>query len=331
MLNTTVIGDGGWGTALALVLHANGHRVRVWGAFPEYTARINASKENTVFLPGVRLPENIRFLSEPGAAVQNADVVVLASPSEFYSSVLDKFKDTIPTAALVVSVTKGLDRKTHRRMTELAELAIGSGPVATLSGPSFADEVARRIPTAVLIACSDTARAKNLQRVFSSDIFRVYTSDDPIGTELGGALKNVVAIAAGVSDGIGYGHNSKAALITRGLAEMKRLGCALGAKPETFSGLSGMGDLLLTCTGKLSRNRSVGERLGGGEKIGDILGSMKQVAEGVWNSTNVQALAREHNVDVPIAEQVYAIIHDGKDPHDAVQSLLARDLKPEAE
>lgn len=328
--NVTVIGDGGWGTALALLLDYNGHRVRVWGAFPDYVREVAESRENRAFLPGVDLPERIQFVSDPEEAASDADIIVLAVPSEFYTEVLQRFKTIVPSRALLVSVTKGLDRATHRRMSGIAESLLDHAPVAALSGPSFADEVARGIPTAVVIACSDMERARTLQNVFSNERFRAYTSADVVGTEIGGALKNVIAIAAGVCDGIGLGYNSKAALITRGLAEIQRLGCALGAAPATFSGLSGMGDLLLTCTGKLSRNRSVGERLGKGETLEEIKRSMDQIAEGVWNCVNARALAQDKNVEVPITDEVYGIVHNGKNPRDAVQSLLARNLKAES-
>ncbi len=328
--NIAVIGDGAWGTALALLLKGNGHEVRVWGPFADKVASANADHENKAFLPGVKLPEDLHFHTDPQQVAVDASVVILATPSQFYSEVLDRFQGLIDPQSLLVSVTKGLDLESQRRMTEIAREKIGA-TVAALSGPSFADEVARGLPTAVVIACEDLARAERLQRIFSNDYFRAYTSDDVVGTELGGALKNIVAIAAGVSDGIGYGYNSKAALITRGLAEIKRLGCALGARPETFAGLSGMGDLLLTCTGKLSRNRGVGERLGRGEKIEDILASMQHVAEGVWNCSIALQAARAHSVEVPITEQVNAIIHQGKNPRAAVHSLLERDLKSELE
>jgi len=331
MSRVAVIGDGGWGTALALLLHRNGHDLRVWGAFEENVRETKLRRENSRFLPGVELPEAILFTADPAEAAEAAEVVVLATPSQFYKDVLMRFRDLIPPSALAVSVTKGLDRDTHSRMSELAGRILDLGEVAALSGPSFADEVAAGLPTAVVIACRDEHRAECLQHLFSSDVFRVYTSDDVVGTELGGALKNVVAIAAGVSDGIGFGYNSKAALITRGLAEIKRLGCALGARAETFSGLSGMGDLLMTCMGRLSRNRSVGERLGAGESIEQIRSGMQQVAEGVWNCANARAIARKRGIEVPITDEVYAIVNEGKDPRAAVQSLLARDLKSETE
>jgi len=255
--------------------------------------------------------------------------VVLASPTKFMRPVLESFRGLIPGSALLVSVAKGLDAASHRRMTEVARAVLQSGPVAALSGPSFAGEVAAGAPTAVVIACGDPGRAVALQAVFNSRRFRIYTSDDVVGVELGGALKNVIAVAAGVCGGIGFGHSAQAALITRGLAEMTRLGVALGAHPATFAGLSGMGDLVLTCTSRLSRNYTVGERLGRGEKMPAILGGMKQVAEGVVNCAAARALAREAGVPAPIMDEVHAMVNEGKEPHAAVESLLARDPRPE--
>ena len=331
MRRIAVIGDGGWGSALALVLHRNGHRVRVWGPFADYIARIREERENVKFLPGADLPPEIEWTADRSEAVDGADAAVLAVPSRFYREVVGSFAPHIPKSALVVSVTKGLDKDTGRRMTEVAQDFLAHGPVAALSGPSHAEEVARGIPTAVVIACADHDRAVALQKLFMNPAFRVYTSDDVVGVELGGALKNVIAIAAGASDGIGFGDNTKAALITRGLAEITRLGTALGAHPATFAGLSGMGDLVVTCASRYSRNRAVGERLGRGEKIEDILKSMEQVAEGVWTCSTALRLASEHQVDVPITEEVDAVICKGKDPRHAVQSLLSRDPKPERE
>ena len=331
MKQVTIIGDGGWGTALALVLHRNGHRVRVWGPFADYIARIREERENVKFLPGVDLPPEIEWTTDRGEAMDGANAVVLAVPSRFYREVVRSFAPLIPKSALVLSVTKGLDKDAGRRMTEVAQDVLAHRPVAALSGPSHAEEVARGIPTAVVIACADHDRAVALQKLFMNPAFRVYTSDDVVGVELGGALKNVIAIAAGASDGIGFGDNTKAALITRGLAEITRLGTALGAHPATFAGLSGMGDLVVTCASRHSRNRAVGERLGRGEKIESILKSMEQVAEGVWTCATALRLAREHKVDVPITEEVDAVIHQGKDPKHAVQALLSRDPKPERE
>lgn len=324
-----VIGDGGWGTALALVLAGNGHRVTVWGPFPDAIETVRAKGENEPFLPGVKLPREIRWTSDRAEAVEGAAMAVLAVPTRYFRSVAESFAGVLPASCRLVSVAKGFDAQTRKRMTEVAEEVLAGRPIAALSGPSYAAEVARGIPTAVTVASKDAALSHDFQSVFTNRRFRVYTSDDVIGTELGGALKNVIAVGVGVSDGIGFGDNTRAALITRGLAEITRLGCALGARPSTFAGLSGMGDLIVTCTSRLSRNRGVGERLGKGEKLEAILGGMKQVAEGVWNCELARALAREKKVDVPITEEVYAILHGGKSPLAAMESLMSRHVKPE--
>jgi glycerol-3-phosphate dehydrogenase (NAD(P)+) len=325
----SIIGDGGWGTALAIVLHNNGHAVRVWGPFPDYLVEVQRRHINEKFLPGVKLPPDIRWTTDKAETVAEADVVILAVPSRFFRSVLESFAGFIPSSSPILSVTKGLDEKTGKRMTEVAEEILNREPVAALSGPSLAAEVARGIPTAVTIACADHSKAKALQGLLMNPSFRVYTSDDVIGVELGGALKNVIAIAAGVCDGIGFGENTKAALVTRGLAEITRLGCELGAHSATFAGLSGMGDLVVTCASRFSRNHTVGERLGHGEPIDRILKTMEQVAEGVWTCATARALARKHGVQIPITEEVCAVIHEGKDPRTAVKDLMARDAKPE--
>jgi len=329
MNKIAVIGDGGWGTALALVLAKNGHHVRLWGPFGEYLEEIRQARENKKFLPGVPLPAELEWVADRAAAVAGAAVVVLAVPSKFYRATLAPFATLLPREALVVSVTKGLDRDTGRRMTQVARELLQHAPIAALSGPSHAEEVARGIPTAVTIACTDHDRAVALQQIFSNAAFRVYTSADVAGVELGGALKNVIAIAAGACDGIGYGDNTKAALMTRGLAEMTRLGGALGANLATFAGLSGLGDLIVTCTSRHSRNRMVGERLGRGESIQQILDSMAQVAEGVWTCATALTVAREHGLRAPITEEVCAVINEGKDPRAAVQALLTRELRTE--
>lgn len=329
MKKVAVIGDGGWGTALALLLMDNGHAVTLWGPFRDYVDTMRARRENDRFLPGVPLPAGLQITADPREAADSADVAVLAVPTRFFRDVLTRFPSLIPPGASVVSVAKGLDPQTHQRMTQVAEEVLGRRPVAALSGPSLAPEVARRIPTAVVVASRDSELNRRLQAILSNGYFRVYTSEDGIGVELGGALKNVIALATGVSDGIGFGDNTRAAIITRGLAEMSRLGCALGAKPSTFAGLSGMGDLIVTCGSKWSRNRAVGERLGKGESKEQILATMQQVAEGLWNCAAARDLARQVCVDVPITEEVCAIVHEGKNPRDAVRSLLARDLKPE--
>ena len=328
-MKIAILGDGGWGTALGVVLDRNGHRVRIWGPFADYIRTLVDKRENTKFLPGVPLPPGIEWTADRAHAVADAEVVVLAVPSRFFKQVATDFAPLLPKDVLAVSVAKGLDKQTHRRLTEIAQEQLGGAPVAALSGPSHAEEVARGVPSAVVIACTDHDRAVALQQVFNSAEFRVYTSDDVVGVELGGALKNVIAVAAGISDGIGFGDNTKAALITRGLAEITRLGVARGARAETFSGLSGIGDLIVTCASKLSRNRGVGERLGRGEALDAIMGGMEQVAEGIWTCQAALDLATELGVEVPITEQVVAIVHHGRDPREAVQALMGREPKRE--
>jgi len=324
-----IIGDGAWGTALAVVLLGNGYRVTVWGPFADHIETIRSRRENKLFLPKVRLPAEISWTADRKALVDAADLVVLAVPTKFFRSVVESFSGLLPDSCRVLSVAKGLDQTTHKLMSQVAEEILGHAAVAALSGPSHAEEVARKIPTAVTVAAQQVRDAREWQNIFANDYFRVYTSTDVAGVQLGGALKNVIAIAVGVSDGIGFGDNTRAALITRGLVEISRLGCALGAKPSTFAGLSGMGDLIVTCTSRLSRNRAVGERIGRGESVDRILAGTKQAAEGVWNCAIARDLAHEAGVQVPITEEVYAIVREGKSPHDAMKSLMTRDVKQE--
>lgn len=323
-----VIGDGGWGTANALLLNGYGHETWVWGAFPDYTAEMREKRENFRFLPGVELPANLNLTNDRQQAA-DADIVVLAPPSKYFASVLEGFKGIVKEGQLVVSLTKGLCEKTCRRMTELAEEILGVRDVVALAGPTHAEEVSRGIPTAIVAACADEAKAKRVQEVWSGPTFRVYTSGDPAGVEIGGCVKNVLAIAVGCSDGMGFGDNTRAALITRGLAEMKRFVLAYGGRPETLSGLAGVGDLIVTCTSRHSRNHSVGERLGKGEKIGDILASMQMVAEGVWNSKVVHELAQKLGVDMPISEMVYEACYGDFDATRALEKMMTRELKSE--
>ena len=329
MKKVCVIGDGGWGTALALVLHQNGHSVSIWGPFKDYIEKVKESNENSMFLPDIQLPPELTWTHDQHTVVQDAELAIIAVPTKYYTDVLQSFAGLLPDSCLVVSVAKGFDPDTNERMTQVAERILGITSVAALSGPSHAEEVAREIPTAVTVACHDQTRAQKLQTLLSNPKFRVYTSDDVAGIELGGALKNIIAIAVGISDGLGFGDNTRAALITRGLAEISRLGCALGARPETFNGLSGMGDLIVTCTSRLSRNRSTGEKIGKGETIDSIMGGTKQAVEGVWNCATARTIAQKLNVEMPITEEIYAVIHEGKSPLDAVTSLLQRDVKPE--
>ena len=326
-MNCFVIGNGGWGTALAMTLAHNGHNVTVWGPFEEEIEAIRSAGENSVYLPGVSIPAELNWTSDPAASA-DTELVVLVTPSRFFRATLHTFKPYIPANALIVSATKGLDEQTGQRMSEVAKEVL-TRDIAILSGPSHAEEVARSVPTAVTIAGSDFQTLEKIQFAFMGPAFRVYTSDDLIGVELGGTLKNVIAVAAGILDGIGLGDNSKAALMTRGLAEIARLGTALGAKPETFSGLSGIGDLIVTCASRHSRNRSVGERLGKGESLKEIMGGMKQVAEGIWNAKAARDLAAAHNIDVPITEEVCQIVEAGKDPRQALTDLMTRAPKAE--
>jgi len=328
-MKVSVIGDGGWGTANALLLCGYGHDVTLWGAFPEYVEEMRRTRRNDKFLRGVELPESLTLTSDREEAVKGAEVVVLAPPSKYFSSVVGGFAGLVTKDMLVVSITKGLCEKTNRRMTDLGAEILGTGPVVALAGPTHAEEVSRGIPTAIVAACEDPDKAKRVQEIWSGPLFRVYTSPDPVGVEIGGAVKNVVAIAVGCSDGMGFGDNTRAALITRGLAEMKRFVLAYGGKPETLSGLAGIGDLIVTCTSVHSRNHSVGERLGKGEKIADILASMQMVAEGVWNSKVVHDLARRLGVEMPICDLVYALCYEGFDARMAVQSMMSRELKSE--
>jgi len=324
-----IIGDGGWGTALAMVLARNGRPVTVWGPFEEVTADIRDRHENATYLPGVALPESIAWTSDPAAATADCTAVILAIPTRYFVDTVRTFRPFIPAHVPVASVTKGLDRDSLRVMTDVAGELLEHPGVAALSGPSHAEEVARRIPTAVVAAAADPATAAYFQTLFTDPVFRVYTAADVRGVQLGGALKNVIAVAVGISDGLGFGDNTRAALMTRGLAEISRLGAALGAEADTFAGLSGMGDLVVTCTSRHSRNRGVGERIGRGETVESIMGNMRQAVEGVDNCRQALTLARRHDIDVPITEQVHAIAHEDKPPRTAVEALLARDLKPE--
>lgn len=328
-MNITIIGDGGWGTAIGLLLDNYGHNVTLWGPFADYLDEVRARRENIRFLPGIALPDSLRWTASPDEAAAGADAVILASPSKFLAGVCQTFKGLIPPATLTVSLTKGLCETTHCRMSELAQDTLGLHAIAVLSGPSHAEEVARGIPTAVVAASADEAVAKRVQALFSGPLFRVYTSTDPLGVEIGGAVKNVIAIAVGASDGLGFGDNTRAALITRGLAEITRFGTALGARPETFAGLSGVGDLIVTCTSRHSRNHTVGERLGRGERLADILAGMKMVAEGVWNAKVIHTLGRTHNVELPITDVVHALCYEDLPARTAVETLMTRDMKSE--
>ena len=328
-MKITIIGDGGWGTANAMLLAGYGHEVTVWGPFADYIEEVKATHRNPRYLAGVEIPEAITWTADRAEAVKGAEVVVLASPSKFFGTVCESFKGLIAPDTLVVTLTKGLCETTHSRMSELATSILGLKRIVVMSGPTHAEEVSRGIPTTIVAASADMEDAKLVQKIWTGPKFRVYTSDDPVGVEVGGAVKNVIAVAVGASDGLGFGDNTRAALITRGLAEIARFAKAYGAKPQTVNGLSGIGDLIVTCTSVHSRNHSVGERLGKGEKIKDILASMTMVAEGVWNSSVIHGLAKKLGVEMPITDLVYAMCYEDYDVRNAVESLMGRPMKSE--
>ena len=312
-----------------MLLSGYGHDVTLWGAFPDYIEEMRRTRRNERYLPGVELPAAVRLESDRARAAAGAEVVVLAPPSKYFAQVSAGFRGLVGPNALVVSITKGLCERTCRRMTELGEETLGIGPIVALAGPSHAEEVSRGVPTAVVAACADPEKARRVQEIWSGPRFRVYTSGDPTGVEIGGAVKNVLAIAVGCSDGMGFGDNTRAALITRGLVEMKRFVLAYGGRRETLDGLAGIGDLIVTCTSVHSRNHAVGERLGRGETIDEITGSMMMVAEGVWNSRVVHEIAQRLGVEMPICEIVYRLCHEGLSARDAQAIVMGRSLKAE--
>jgi glycerol-3-phosphate dehydrogenase (NAD(P)+) len=331
-MNITVIGAGSWGTTLANLLAKKDHRVTLWVYERDLAARMATSWENDLYLPGVPLSTKLSFTSDLKPAVGGREALLLAPPSQVMRQVLTQIAADIEPGTLLVSASKGIENDTLQPMAEVIGACLGPAAcerLSFLSGPSFAREVAAEMPTAVVAASTSREAAALTQEIFSAAYFRVYTNDDVVGVELGGALKNVVALAAGVSDGLGFGYNTRAALITRGLAEMTRLGVALGANPATFAGLAGMGDLVLTCTGDLSRNRTVGMELGRGRSLAEILGGMKMVAEGVRTTLSAYQLAAKLGVDMPITEQMYRILYQNKDPRQAVTDLMLRELKAE--
>lgn len=326
-MNITVLGAGAWGTSLARLLQPENHRVTLWGHMPEWIEEIRATGRNERFLPGIPLPQELQLEHDLQKAISGAEFVVVAVPSQPFRKVTQCLQDF---SGVVVSVTKGIEYDTGLTMCGILEENAPLARRAALSGPSFAIEVARDIPTAIVAASQELSTAEAVQRLFSRPTFRVYTSTDVRGVEFGGALKNVIAIAAGVGDGLGYGDNSKAALVTRAIVEMRRLGVACGAKPETFTGLSGLGDLMVTCFSKLSRNRGFGERVGKGENPVDIAASTLAVAEGYPTARSAYRLARKHEVVTPVIDEVYAMLHEGKNVRQAVRDLMSRDLKPES-
>jgi glycerol-3-phosphate dehydrogenase (NAD(P)+) len=327
-VNVAVVGAGSWGTALAAHLARSTHAVRLWARDAGQAREIADRHVNSRYLPGIALPA-LFATSDLVEALKDAEIAIVAVPSEFCREVFRALRPRLGAGTTLVSATKGLELGTLRRMSEVAAEEAPGRPVAVLSGPSFALEVAQGQPTTVVVASGTLAVAEAVQRAVSTRSFRAYSSDDVIGVELGGALKNVIAIAAGIVDGLGYGHNTVAALITRGLAEMSRLAVALGARPDTLSGLAGLGDLVLTCTGALSRNRRLGHALGAGHSVGEALAELHMVAEGVRTTQAACALAERAGVEMPIAQQMRAVLYEGKPPREGVEELMLRTLKRE--
>jgi glycerol-3-phosphate dehydrogenase (NAD(P)+) len=322
-----VIGGGAWGTALASHAVRAGLDTRIWVREPELVDAMAVRRENPLYLPGVELPEGMRPTTSLGDAVAEAETLVVAVPSEYCRATFAELAARAEASAVLVSATKGLETDTLRRMSEVAAAEAPGRALAVLSGPSFAAEVARQLPTAVVVASADHALAERVQRTLSTRSFRVYSSEDVAGVELAGAVKNVIAIAAGIVDGLGYGHNTVAALITRGLAEISRLAVALGGRPDTLAGLAGLGDLVLTCTGSLSRNRTVGQRLGRGQSLAEATAGIHP--EGVRTTLATAALADRHGIDMPIVRQMKAVLYEGKPPREALEELMLRSLKRE--
>lgn len=330
-----VIGAGSWGTALAKLLSDKGHTVHLWAHRQEHVDQINADHENKKYLAGYSLNSGVTAFSDLTDVMKGKKFILMVVPSHVYRSVFSKIVPLLAENSIVVSATKGIENESLMTMSQVMadelEKADKKAGIGVLTGPSFAKEVASAIPTAVTVAAEKKQTVAAIQDVFFTERFRVYASNDLIGQELGAALKNIVAIAAGISDGLGYGTNTRAALITRGLAEITRLGVKMGANPLTFSGLGGMGDLVLTCTGDLSRNRTVGLKLGQGKKIKDILAEMEMVAEGVKTTLSAWKLARREGVEMPILEEIYKVLYEEKSCRDAVHSLLNRSQKDEME
>ncbi|MCK5834773.1 MAG: NAD(P)H-dependent glycerol-3-phosphate dehydrogenase [Lentisphaeria bacterium] len=326
----TVISDGGWGTAIALTLLDNQQDVTLWGMFPEYIEEMKTAKENFKFLKGIPLPDSLKFSSDIKSAIEESDIIILATPSQFMRNSLELIKPLKYQDKIFIDLAKGIEVGTLKRMSEVVEEVLGDVTYVALSGPSHAEEVAKKLPTTVCASSTDLEAAKVVQSIFNNDYFRVYTNDDVIGAELGGALKNIFAIAAGIIDGMGLGDNTKAALMTRGIVELSRLGIALGGKEKTFSGLTGLGDLIVTCTSQHSRNRFVGEQLGKGKTLDEIIEGMGMVvAEGVKTTQSTYFLAKKLGVDTPIVNEIYAGLYEDKSPTQGIKDLMNRSPKAE--
>lgn len=327
----TVIGNGGWGTTLAILLHKKGYEVTLWGADAAYVDYLKEKRENVKFLKDIPIPAEILLTADVSPKLMEAQLLLSATPTPYLRSVLTKFKHIFVNGIPIVSVSKGIENETLMRPSEIITNVLGNQPVALLLGPSHGEEVARELPTTIVASSKDATLAKIVQNTFTTDRFRVYTNPDMTGVELGAALKNVIAIASGICDGLRFGDNSKAALITRGLTEISRLGVAMGAQKNTFSGLTGLGDLITTCISPYGRNRWVGEQIGKGKKLKEILEKMEQIAEGVWTTKSVMALSNKFNIEMPITKEIYNILFTDKNPLEAVSNLMMRTPKSEME
>ena len=331
-MKISVLGAGGWGTTLAILLHYNGHNVTLWEYKKSYARHLLKTRINTDYLPGIKIPKEILITHDIEEASDDKNLIVLAVPSQFLRDVVKKINYRKIEDAILVSVSKGIEKNSLMTMSQMLKdvfAHINENQIGVISGPSHAEEVSQMVPTAVVAASVDIETSKAIQAAFMTSYFRVYASTDILGVELGGAFKNIIAIGAGIIDGAGFGDNTKAAIMTRGVAEISRLGLAMGARPETFAGLSGMGDLIVTCMSRHSRNRFVGEQIGKGKKLKQILKSMEQVAEGVETTRSAKQLAAKIDIETPITNEVYKILFEDKDPVKATTDLMTRDMKTE--
>jgi glycerol-3-phosphate dehydrogenase (NAD(P)+) len=331
-MKISVLGAGGWGTTLAILLHYNGHNVTLWEYKKSYARQLLKKRINTSYLPGIKIPKEILINSDIEESTNDKNLIVLAVPSQFLRGVVSKVDFRQIEDSILVSVSKGIENKSLMTMSQMLKDVfphINENQIGVISGPSHAEEVSQMVPTAVVAASVDIETSKAIQAAFMTSYFRVYASTDILGVELGGAFKNIIAIGAGIIDGAGFGDNTKAAIMTRGVAEISRLGLAMGARPETFAGLSGMGDLIVTCMSRHSRNRFVGEQIGKGKKLKQVLKSMEQVAEGVETTRSAKQLAIKVKIETPITNEVYKILFEDKDPVKATTDLMTRDMKTE--
>ncbi|MFZ3054820.1 MAG: NAD(P)H-dependent glycerol-3-phosphate dehydrogenase [Minisyncoccales bacterium] len=327
----TILGDGAWGTTLAILLSKNGHEVTIWSAFPEHLDVLDKERENITYLKGIKIPANIVFEKNLGKAIEFGEYIVFSIPSKFFREVAKNIKkeEISLKKKVFINVAKGLEQKTLKRMTEILKEELGNIQTAVLSGPTIAIEVAKELPALVVAASKNRSIARNIQDIFSNEYFRVYTSPDVIGVELGGPLKNIIAVVAGISDGLGFGSNAKAAILSRGIVEIQRLGEKMGAKRKTFYGLAGLGDLSTTCISPESRNRTLGEKIAKGQKLEDIVNSTSSIIEGATTAEAVYQLSKKYKVDMPIVASVYHILYDGMNPIDALTQMMQRERKPE--